>query len=272
LYATWVTVQDELIPAVGLGTWELLGSDCRRGVEWALNAGYRHFDTAQGYHNERDVGNAIRRSSVPRESIFLTTKISNKNLEAKDVITSTERSLRKLRTDYVDLLLIHWPARFDILEATLDAMSEVQANDRARHIGVSNFTPRQLARALRCAPILCNQVEYHPYLGQNTLQRMASDEGIMLTAYCPLARGEVMNDAVLIEIAQHHGKSPAQVALRWLLDKELVAVIPKSRSSDHIKANIDVFDFRLTPEESERIDHLECARRLIDPFQLDWSE
>jgi 2,5-diketo-D-gluconate reductase B len=266
-----VTVHGEEVPALGYGTWMLEGSDCRTGVERALGLGYRHIDTAQIYGNEAEVGEALQAATVDRGDIFLTTKVWNDNLAHDDVIRSTEESLRKLRTDYVDLLLIHWPVRLDILEESLSAMGSLRDGGKVRHIGVSNFVPSQVERALDHTPIFCNQVEYHPYLSQDALRQLAGKHGFMLTAYSPLARGEILRDPVLGGIAEAHGKSPAQVVLRWLVDQDHVSAIPKATSPEHIQANIDIFDFDLSDEERDRIADLDRGGRVIDPFHLDWE-
>jgi 2,5-diketo-D-gluconate reductase B len=266
-----VTVHGEEVPALGYGTWMLEGPDCRNGVERALELGYRHIDTAQAYGNEAEVGEALRATAVDRGDIFLTTKVWNDNLAHDDVIRSTEESLRKLGTDYVDLLLIHWPVRLDILEESLSAMGDLRDRGRVRHIGVSNFAPSQVERALDHTPIFCNQVEYHPYLSQQALRQLAGKHDFMLTAYSPLAHGEILQDRVLGEIAETHGKSRAQIVLRWLVDQDHVSAIPKATSAEHIRANIDIFDFELSDEERNWIADLDQSRRVIDPFHLDWE-
>jgi 2,5-diketo-D-gluconate reductase B len=267
----YVTVHGEEVPALGYGTWMLEGAECRTGVERALDLGYRHVDTAQIYGNEAEVGHALQASPVDRGDIFLTTKVWNDNLAPDDVRSSTEESLRKLATDYVDLLLIHWPVRVDILERSLDAMVELREQGKVRHIGVSNFAPSQVERAMEHTPIFCNQVEYHPYLSQEALRALASKHDFMLTAYSPLARGDVLEDPVLGEIAEAHGKSRAQVVLRWLVDQDHVSAIPKATSVEHIRANIEIFDFELTEADRERIEDLDRNERVIDPFALDWE-
>lgn len=259
------------VPALGYGTWELEGEDCLRGVADALELGYRHIDTAQVYGNEQLVGQAIAESDVDRGEIFLTTKVWNSRLEPERVRSSTEESLRKLRTDYVDLLLIHWPVRMDILPATLEAMDALRAEGKVRHVGVSNFTPAQLREAAALTRIFCNQVEYHPYLAQDALLEACREHGVMLTAYSPLARGEVANDAVLREIGEAHGKSPVQVTLRWLIQQDQVATVPKATSRRHIEANLDISDFSLSVAECARIAALDCGKRMVDPGWVEWA-
>lgn len=267
------TIQGSRVPALGFGTWELTPPRvARHAVHDALAAGYRHVDTAQAYDNEEGVGRGIADSGVPRDEIFLTTKVWRDHLRYDETIASTEESLRKLRTDYVDLLLIHWPNDDLPFAEPLAAMQALQAQGKVRHVGVSNFTPSQLTRAMALAPVFCNQVEYHPYLGQNALRAMAQEHDLLLTAYCPLVRGRVLEDAALKEIGARHGKTPVQVALRWLLQQAHVAAIPKAGSADHRRENLDVFDFALTDGEMETIFALDRGERLISPsFAPRWD-
>jgi 2,5-diketo-D-gluconate reductase B len=261
----YVRVQGEAIPALGLGTWELTGSACRRAVDEALGLGYRHIDTAQVYGNESEVGDALAASDVDRGEVFLTTKVWNRNLARGQVTASTRESLSKLRTDFVDLLLIHWPVAMDRIGEVLEEMRGLQEAGQVRHLGVSNFTVQQVEEALEHAPILCDQVEYHPYLGQQPLLETARKHDLVLTAYSPLGRGALLRDPELTEIGRAHGKSAAQVALRWLIDQENVAAIPKATGRDHLSANIDVFDFKLSEDQRTRIDALDRRDRVIDP-------
>lgn len=269
----FVTAQDTKVPKLGYGTWQLEGEDCLTGVRHALDLGYRHVDTAQAYGNEELVGQAIDDSDVDRDDIFLTTKVWKDNVAPDDVIASTEESLNKLDTGWIDLLLIHWPVEDVPFEKTLDAMMELVEQDKVRHIGVSNFTPTQLKRAADHAPIVCNQVEYHPFLNQDDLLDIVDDRDMFLTAYSPLARGRVLEDETLREIADGHDKSPAQIAIRWLFQQDNVAAIPKAAGADHRRENFDIFDFKLSPEEMERIDWLTGDDRIIDPsFAPNWQD
>lgn len=268
----YLTLQGARIPVLGLGTYRLQGAACREAVADALALGYRHIDTAQTYDNEADVGRAWRAAGVAREDLFLTTKVWIDNLAPARVDASVEESLRHLQTDYVDLLLIHWPSDAVPLAATLDAMQALQAQGKARHLGVSNFTPTLLREALRHAPLLCNQVEYHPYLSQAPLLALARKHDLMLTAYSPLARARVLRDPTLQAIAARHGKTPVQVALRWLVQQPNVAAIPKAATAAHRRANLDVFSFALTDEEQQAIDGLARGQRLVDPaFAPAWE-
>ncbi|MEM9996300.1 MAG: aldo/keto reductase [Bacteroidota bacterium] len=262
------------IPKLGLGTYKLTGADGTRGVEHALDLGYRHIDTAQIYRNEAEVGRGLAQSPVDREAVFLTTKVWHDKLAHADVIASTEESLRKLGTDYVDLLLIHWPNDAVDLAETLDAFQQLRADGKARLIGVSNFPPGMLRRALEIVPDLAtNQVEYHPYLDQSALLDIADTHALSLTSYSPLAQGQLFQDNTLAEIAGAHGKSVAQVVLRWHLQQERVFAIPKASSDTHRAGNFDVFDFALSDDEMQRIHDL--ARpdgRIVDPgFGPDWD-
>ena len=262
------------MPALGLGTWQLKGDEATEAVAHALDIGYRHIDTAQMYRNEREVGLGLKSADVDRDEVFLTTKVSHDNLKYRDVIASAEDSLRRLDTDYVDLLLIHWPNKEVDLEETLDAFQEVQHRQKTKHIGVSNFPSALVRRALDIAPGLAtDQVEYHPYLSQSPLLEALRAREMILTAYSPLAQGEILDEEVVREIAETHGKSPAQVVLRWLLQQDRVAAIPKAASAQHREANFDVFDFALSDGEMDQLHSL--ARddgRIIDPgFAPDWD-
>ncbi|RLM36820.1 aldo/keto reductase [Haloarcula sp. Atlit-120R] len=252
-----IQVQGTSVPALGLGTWQLTGQSCRETVETALEMGYRHIDTAQAYGNERQVGLGIEAAAVDREDVFLTTKLDGSNRDERSVRRSTRESLNKLGTDYLDLLLIHWPNTpwMAPLSETLGAMNDLVEEGLVRHIGVSNFSPSLLdeARDISTAPVLTDQVQYHPYWDQRKLLDYCRIHDVLLTAYSPLARGGVLDDPALVQIGNRYGKSPAQVALRWLLQQDGVAAIPKASSRDHLEANLAVFDFELTDAERERI-------------------
>lgn len=267
-----VMVQQTRVPALGYGTWLLNDRECLEGVEHALALGYRHVDTAQGYDNEEQVGEALVRSGVPREEIFLTTKVRPSNFHHEAVLRSSRESLKKLRTDYVDLLLLHWPNPEVPLAATLEALRTLQDEGATRHIGVSNFPPSLVDEARQHAEIFCNQVEYHPYLSQEKLLAQARASDYLLTAYCPIARGKVLADPALQEIGARHGKSPVQVTLRWLIQQDNVAAIPKAASREHRVSNIEIFDFELSDEEMARIFSLGGEARLVNPDDgPDWE-
>ncbi len=246
-------IKGEKVPSLGLGTWRLSGQECIKAVERAFALGYRHIDTAQMYANEGEVGRGIQNSGVGREDVFLVTKVSTSNFSHDSVIRSTHGSLKKLGTEYVDLLLMHWPNPSVPLGETLGAMTELQEDGSVKHVGVSNFPPSMVEEAARHATVFCNQVEYHPYRAQDELLEQAREMDYLLTAYSPMARGGVLNDTTLKEIGEVYGKTPAQVALRWLIQQEKVAAIPKAASEEHLESNLDVFDFELSGEEMERI-------------------
>jgi 2,5-diketo-D-gluconate reductase B len=246
-------IKGEKVPSLGLGTWRLSGQECVRAVERALALGYRHIDTAQMYANEGEVGRSIQNSGVDREEVFLVTKGRTSNFSHDEVIYSTHESLKKLQTEYVDLLLMHWPNPSVPLEETLGAMRELQEGGSVKHLGVSNFPPPLVEKAAWHATVFCNQVEYHPYRAQDGLREQAKEMDFLLTAYSPVARGRISNDATLQEIGEAYGKTPAQVALRWLIQQEKVAAIPKAASEDHLRSNLEIFDFELSNEEMERV-------------------
>jgi diketogulonate reductase-like aldo/keto reductase len=247
------------IPKLGLGTWQNTGPACTETVRTALDLGFRHVDTAQAYDNERQVGEGIAAAEVDREEVFLTTKVWRSNLHRQDVLDSVRASLEKLDTDYVDLLLIHWPHPRVSVAETLRAMAELQEMGLVEHLGVSNFTQSQLRKARRVAdnPIITDQVLYHPSKDQSDLREYCLHQGMALTAYSPLARGEVLADEVLERIGARYDKHPAQVALRWLVQQEGVVAIPKSTSREHLAQNLAIFDFSLTDDEMARISALE---------------
>ena len=250
------TIKGEKVPSLGLGTYRLTGETCGRAVERALSMGYRHVDTAQMYGNESEVGRGIEASGVDRGELFLTTKVWPDDFAHKRVIQKTRESLRRLGTDYVDLLLMHWPSERVPLVETLGAMQELQEEGGVLNVGVSNFSPALVQEASRYAEVFCNQVEYHPHRDQGELLEQAQEMDYLLTAYKPLARGGVEDDATLREIGETHGKTAAQVALRWLVQQEKVSAIPKATGEEHLAANLDVFDFELSEEEMDRVSSL----------------
>lgn len=267
-------VQGVSIPEIGLGTYQMHGKSCVNSVLNAIDLGYRHIDTAQIYENEREVGEALNISTVDREDIFLTTKIWRTNLEHEDVLRSTEESLKHLQTPYVDLLLIHWPNEQVDLRRTLEAMLVLRDQAKAMNIGVSNFPLSLLKEAVEeiRAPIFCNQIEFHVHLDQLDQLDYAIENDLLLTAYSPLGQGKITDDPVLNNIASEHGKTPAQVALRWLIEQESVVAIPKASREEHLKENINIFDFELSDEEFEQIDAFEKGNRLVNPsFAPSWD-
>ncbi|MCX6695887.1 MAG: aldo/keto reductase [Candidatus Altiarchaeota archaeon] len=270
----YVSVRGVKVPAIGFGTWEIVGEECRKSVASALELGYRHIDTAQIYMNEDKVGRAIAESGVKRDEIFLTTKLWLSNLAGSGVIKSFNESLRNLKTGYVDLLLIHWPYEKIPYSETLGAMNQLVKDGKVRHIGVSNFTLKQLEKARQSTeePIICNQVEYHPFLSQNILLDYCQKNDIMLTAYSPLGRGNVKDDETLAKIGKKYCKTPAQISLRWLTQQKNVAAVPKSKSKKHQKENLEILDFKLTQDEMQEIAKLARGERLINPpFAPKWD-
>ncbi len=253
------------MPALGLGTYSLTGQACVKGVNDAIAMGYRHIDTAEMYDNEAEVGQGVKDNGIGREELFITTKVWYTHLKKNDLISSVHTSLKKLQTDYVDLLLIHWPNEDIPLQESLEALMEMQAEGKAKLIGVSNFTIKMVEEAARLAPVVCNQVEYHPYLDQSRLLDIVRNHGMKLTSYSPIGKGKVMDDEEIRAIGEKYGKSAAQVTLRWHMQQEDVAAIPRSSNSERRKQNLDVFDFELTEDEMQTIFAKRANERLIDP-------
>ena len=273
-----VTVGDARIPVLGFGTFELDADTCGEMVIRALEIGYRHIDTAQMYRNERAVGAAIREARVPRQEIFLTTKVWPDRYRDGDLQDSVAESLDRLGLDQVDLLLLHWPSPDGVpMRETLGALNDVRGRGWTRHIGVSNFTIAltREARNLSDRPLITNQVEYHPFLSQQPLLTELRRQGMALTAYAPLAQGRVPADDTLAAIAAEYGRSATQVGLRWLIQQPGVAAIPRSASPDHAEDNFHALDFALTDEHMARISALASSDgRVIDPSALapDWDD
>lgn len=262
------------IPALGLGTYQLTGRDAYDGVAHALSIGYRHIDTAQLYGNEAEVGAGIAAASVPRADVFLTTKVWHDRLGAEDFGPSVDESLRKLGTDYVDLLLVHWPSTEGVpLAETLGALDAARQAGKARLVGVSNFPSGMLREALSILPDLANvQVEHHPHLGQPDLLQIVRARGMTLTSYSPLGQGDALKDDAIREIAEAKGVGPGQVALAYLLGMDRVLAVPKSASETHRASNLAAAEITLTEAERARIDALPKDRRIVDPgFGPDWD-
>lgn len=262
----YLDVKGAKVPALGFGTWALSGRTAYDATRQALDLGYRHIDTAQIYGNEAEIGRALRDSGIAREEIFLTTKVAPNNLRAAAAKRSHEDSLKRLGLDQVDLLLIHWPNAEVPLGETLKALADLRAAGKTRFIGVSNFTVLLLRQAVERhgADLLCNQVEYHPFLSQVPVRAALEGYGMMLAAYAPIARGRVFDDKTLVTIGRQYGKSAAQVTLRWLLDQKNVAAVPKAARRAHAVANIDIFDFTLSAEDRAAIDALAEGERLVE--------
>lgn len=261
-----VPLADEM-PMLGLGTWQNDDPDtCAASVETALELGYRHVDTAQAYGNEDAVGEGIAAADVPREEVFLATKVWKSNLAREDVVESTEESLEKLGVDAVDVLYVHWPAGAYDPEETLAAFDDLYDRGMIRNVGVSNFEPRHVEAAMDHldAPVFANQVEMHPFLPQTELRAHAEEHGYELVAYSPLARGGVFDSDVLTDIAADHDASAAQVSLAWLREKGVTA-IPKATGRDHIADNLASLDLTLSAGEIDRIDGVDKTNRRINP-------
>lgn len=250
----YITLGKVPVPAIGLGTYKLTGPTAVEVIIAAIGMGYRHIDTAQLYDNEKEVGLAIKNCGVPRDQLFLTTKVWPSNLTEEKFIPSVRESLRKLGTPYVDLLLIHWPHHEMPVEEYTGRLTEAQHLGLAREIGVSNFNIAQLKAAISTgARIVTNQVEFHPWINQTKLYDWMMEHQIPLTAYCPLGQGKLLANKKLIEVAAKYLRSPAQIILRWDMQRENILPIPRSGNPIRLKENISVFDFELAPEEMEMI-------------------
>ncbi|MDH2381980.1 aldo/keto reductase [Bradyrhizobium sp. CER78] len=242
------------IPAIGLGTWELRGRTCARIVEQALRLGYRHIDTAQIYDNEREVGEGLRASGIKRNDVFVTTKVWTTHFMAKDLERSAKESLARLRLTEVDLLLLHWPNPHVPLTETLGALARVKQAGLARHIGLSNFNEAQIEEAVAACPepLACDQVEYHPYLGQADVIEACIRHGMAFVAYSPIAKGRAKGDRALARIGDRYRKTAAQICLRWLVQQN-VSAIPRTSKLERLQENIDIFDFELSDEDMREI-------------------
>ena len=263
----YVEANGAKIPAIGLGTWELSGRACARLVEQAVRLGYRHIDTAQVYENEREVGEGLRASRVKRDEVFVTTKIWTNHFAPNDLERSTKESLTRLRLSDVDLLLLHWPNPQVPLAETLGALARVKKLGMVRHIGVSNFTVALIDEAVAACPepLVCDQVEYHPYLDQTKVREACTRHDMALVAYSPVAKGRIKNDETLARIGQAHGKTAAQVCLRWLVQQNASA-IPRTSRIERLSENIDIFDFALSAEEMQQISRMGSAKGRLTDF------
>lgn len=242
------------MPMLGLGTWQLKGRQCEQIVKEALALGYTHIDTAWMYQNQRAIGNALRDSRVQRDELFITTKIWNTHLRYADVLSQFDECLGDLQMDYVDMLLIHWSSEEVEFSETFAAFQKLYDAGKVKSIGVSNFSIAQVeeACAVSALPICTNQVEYHVRRNRHELLRNCHNLGLVITAHRPIGRGELVKDKVLQQIGERHGKTAAQVALRWLIEQRIVA-IPKSGSVPHLRENLDVFGWILTDADMEAL-------------------
>jgi 2,5-diketo-D-gluconate reductase B len=262
-----ITANGAQIPAIGLGVMTLKEETCVKAVDAALRMGYRHIDTAQMYGNEREVGEGLRASGVPRDQIFVTTKVWHDRLKAGDFERSVDESLGRLQLSAVDLLLIHWPSKDVPLKETIDVLCRTKRDGRTRHIGVANFTVALIEEAVKLAidPLVTNQIEVHPFIDRSKVIAASRRHGLAITAYCPIGRGSVPGDAVLARIGGAHGKSPAQVSLRYLVQQGIIP-IPRSANPQHLADNLAVFDFTLSEAEMAELAGLASAnKRIVSP-------
>lgn len=255
------------MPAIGFGTMEFPARAAEL-VAYAIRCGYRLIDTARKYGTEEQVGEGIRASGIARNEIWVTTKVTELNAREADFLRSAETSLKALRLDYVDLLLVHWPQPKVPFAETLGALAKAKRSGMTRHIGVSNFTIAMLDEVVRVCPepLVTNQIEYHAYLPQDRMMAALKRHGMILTAYCPVARGKLLDDATIGEIAKARGRTPAQICLRWLIQQPMVAAVPRALEEAHIVENLDVFDFSLSDDEMRRISALRSRNiRIANP-------
>ena len=264
------------IPSLGFGTWAARGDECAQAVTWALESGYRHVDTAAVYANEEAVGEGIRASRVPRGEIFVTPKVGPDDIDEGKLERSAEASLKRLGFDHVDLLLIHWPSPKIPLKRSMAALAKAKCRGLTRHIGVSNFTPALIAEAVAFLeePVVTNQCEYHPRLDQSRLIAACRQKEVSFTSYCPLGRaGDILADPKVTAIANRHGKTPAQVLLRWQVQQQGVIAIPKSANRQRIAENIAIFDFALDDAEMRVLFGLAIPQgRIVSPaWAPDWK-
>ena len=255
------------LPKLGLGTFRMQGDICRAAVESALTLGYRHIDTAEMYANEEAIGAALAASGVARRDLHITTKVWHENLAPDAIRKAFDASLKKLRLDQVDLYLVHWPSRGMNLPAIFETLMKLKDEGRTRAIGVANFTTALLKTVVEeiKAPIACNQVEYHVMLDQAKLMKYMTAKSIPLVAYCPLAQGRAASDETLARIGKKHNASAAQVALKWLLDQDGVAAIPKASRAESQQANLDALKLNLDDADRHVIAALPKDKRCVNP-------
>lgn len=270
----YVRREDQWVPKLGFGTFNLTGRQAQGVLEFALDVGYRHFDTAQMYENEGVIGKVMGNTSTPRERLFITTKVWWTNLSKAKFLPSVEQSLKNLNQDYVNLLLIHWPNKDIPLEESLEELQKAKDKGYTKLIGVSNFNIDLLEKVEKLGiKIHCNQFENHVFIDQSELLNKTRQMGCFATAYAPIAKGQVADEPVLKHIAEKHKVTATQVALRWLIEQEDVVAIPKSSQLIRIKQNFDVFNFHLSEDEVAEISKLKQRNiRLIDPqFAPTWD-
>ncbi|MGQ7791611.1 aldo/keto reductase [Faunimonas sp. B44] len=270
-----VSANGATIPVIGLGTWELRGDVATDCVSAALDIGYRHIDTAAMYGNEVEVGEGIRGHSLPRDEVFVTTKVWYTDVSDGALQRSAEASLKRLGLDQVDLLLIHWPSREVSVAEQVGALCDAKRRGYARHVGVANFPAGMLQEALRTAtePLVCDQVEHHPLLDQSRIMTACRDAGMALVSYSPIGKGTLLADPVIAAIARANGRTPAQVILRWHVQQPMNVAIPRSSKRERLAENFAVFNFELTPEEMDRVSGLaQPDGRMVNmSFAPDWD-
>ena len=263
-----VNVGSAAIPAIGFGTYGMSGADVYRLIPAALRAGFRHIDTAQIYGNEGEIGDCVAASGIPRSEIFLTTKVWVSNYSERFFEASVNESLRKLKTDYIDLLLLHWPQSDVSLAEQIAGLNAVARAGKVRHIGVSNFNRALMTESIRLSavPLATNQFEYHPYLNQSLLIESALQAGLAVTGYCGMAIGRVFSDPTLKEIAARHDKTIAQIVLRWLVQQRGIVALSRTARIDRLAQNIAAFDFELDGADMAAIHALATTgSRIVDP-------
>ena len=262
------------LPRLGLGTFRLQGDACRAAVESALGLGYRHIDTAEMYGNEDAIGPAIAASGVARKDLHVTTKVWHENLAPDAIRKAFDTSLKKLKLDHVDLYLVHWPSPNMNLAAVMETLMKLKEEGRTRAIGVANFNIALLKQAVEeiKAPIACNQIEYHVLLDQTPIRKYMAGKSIPLVAYCPLAQGRAASNETLMAIGKKHNASAAQVALKWLLDQDGVAAIPKASREESQKANLGALKVKLDDDDRKAIAALPKDQRFVKPgFSPIWD-
>jgi len=259
------------IPAIGFGTWTLEGAQAAELVAGAIGDGYRHIDTAAMYGNEEAVGEGMRAAGLPREDIFLTTKVWHTNLADGELQRSVETSLNKLGFDHVDLALIHWPSKTVPLADSIKALNAVRDAGMARHIGVSNFPTALIdqAVAVSAAPLACNQVEYHPCLNQDKVIDACRKHGMAVISYCPLFRGgDIFTSEIIAGLTEKHGKTPAQIVLRWHIQQSGIGAIPRSTNPGRIRENLAITDFTLDAGDMAAIGSFQSRNERICDFDF----
>jgi diketogulonate reductase-like aldo/keto reductase len=266
-----VEVSGAKIPVLGFGTYGMAGPRLQNVLVAALGRGFRHIDTAQMYQNEADVGAAIRASGVPRDAIFVTTKVWVGNYIRQRFVASVDESLRRLQTDYIDLLLVHWPCGGAPVEGQIEGLNRAVDSKKVRYIGVSNYNVAMMraAAALSTHPLVTNQVEYHPFLDQTAVLQQVASGGSSLMAYCGMAVGRVFETQLLKDMAARHGRSVAQIVLRWLIQHPNVVALSRTEKTERLPQNTDIFDFALSDDDMAAIGTLKSpGSRIVNPSHL----